>query len=513
VPADFDLAIVGSGFAGSLLAMIARRLGQRVLLIERHRHPRFAIGESSTPLANLLLETLADRYDLPRLRPLTKWGTWQATHPEIGCGLKRGFSFFHHAAGAPWPGGAEADPNRTHQLLVAASPNDAIADTHWFRPDFDQFFVREACALGVEFADETAITGLRWEPEFIEIEGRRHGVARRHRARFLIDASGPRGFIHRWLGLGDTAFADYPATEAVFSHFRGVNRWTAQHPHLAAGPFPADDAALHHVFEGAWMWVLRFNNGITSAGFAWNPAALREPLPDTAAAIWERLLARCPSLARQFEGSEAMRDFTHLPRLPWRAGACTGDRWAMLPMAVGFVDPLFSTGFSLSLLGVERIAAMLESGVTPGALDAYGRATFGDLDATAALIGAAWRTMGCPEAFQSVAMLYFSAVSFAESARRLGRAELAPGFLLREHAGFWPATLGCFHAAGRVPAAELARQVTETAAPFNVAGLCDPAKRNWYPVDAADLYAAAPRLGVSSDDITSMLRRAGFVLP
>jgi transcriptional regulator GlxA family with amidase domain len=48
---DFDIVIVGSGFAGSLMAMIARRLGHSVVLVERGRHPRFAIGESSTPLA------------------------------------------------------------------------------------------------------------------------------------------------------------------------------------------------------------------------------------------------------------------------------------------------------------------------------------------------------------------------------------------------------------------------------------------------------------------------------
>ena len=44
------------------------------MLIERGRHPRFAIGESSTPLANLLLEELADRYDLPRDPPVLEVG-------------------------------------------------------------------------------------------------------------------------------------------------------------------------------------------------------------------------------------------------------------------------------------------------------------------------------------------------------------------------------------------------------------------------------------------------------
>src|SRR3954468_9307429 len=117
---DFDIAIVGSGFGGSLLALIARKLGHSVLLLERGQHPRFAIGESSTPLANLMLGELAHRYDLPRLLPLTKWGTWQKTYPEIAWGLKRGFTFYHHTFGEAWG----ETPDRLNQLLVAASPRD-----------------------------------------------------------------------------------------------------------------------------------------------------------------------------------------------------------------------------------------------------------------------------------------------------------------------------------------------------------------------------------------------------
>ncbi len=157
---DFDLAIVGSGFGGSLLAMIARRLGLRVVLLEKGRHPRFAIGESSTPLANLLLEELATRYDLPRLKPLCKWGTWQKEYPEIACGLKRGFTFLHHENGKPF------SLARRDQLLVAASPHDAIADTHWYRPDFDQFFVNEAIACGVEYIDEIALEAPQFDETY-----------------------------------------------------------------------------------------------------------------------------------------------------------------------------------------------------------------------------------------------------------------------------------------------------------------------------------------------------------
>ena len=33
-------------------------------------------------------------------------------------------------------------------------------------------------------------------------------------------------------------------------------------------PYPIDDAAVHHVFPGGWIWILRFSNGLTSAGVA-----------------------------------------------------------------------------------------------------------------------------------------------------------------------------------------------------------------------------------------------------
>jgi len=168
---DFDIAVVGSGFAGSLMAMSARRLGHSVVLIERGRHPRFAIGESSTPLANLLLEELAQRYELPALLPLTKWGPWQKTHPEIACGLKRGFTFFHHSIGESWQPRAD----RRNELLVAASPHDGIADTHWFRPHFDEFLARQAVKLGVELLEETSLDTVDFSQSKPLLTGRHAG--------------------------------------------------------------------------------------------------------------------------------------------------------------------------------------------------------------------------------------------------------------------------------------------------------------------------------------------------
>ena len=141
---DVDIAIVGSGFSGALCALALRQRGRRVALIERGRHPRFAIGESTTPLTNLLLEELADRYDLPQIRSFSKWGTWQRTRPDVACGLKRGFTFLFHELGDAFAD----DTDHARQLLVAASPHDEVADTHWYRPDFDLALVQAGASRG-----------------------------------------------------------------------------------------------------------------------------------------------------------------------------------------------------------------------------------------------------------------------------------------------------------------------------------------------------------------------------
>src|SRR6476620_11205176 len=122
----FDFAIIGSGFAGSLMAFILTRLGRSCVLIDRQSHPRFAIGESSTPIADMALRDIARKYDLPRFTPLSKYGTWMAAYPHIMRGLKRGFSYFDHEPHEPFV----PSSNHDNELLVAASTDDATTDTH-----------------------------------------------------------------------------------------------------------------------------------------------------------------------------------------------------------------------------------------------------------------------------------------------------------------------------------------------------------------------------------------------
>ena len=511
---DADVAVIGSGFAGSLTALALMKRGRRVVLVERGRHPRFAIGESSTPLANLLLEELADRYDLPDIRAFSKWGTWQRARPDVACGLKRGFTFFFHQPREAFP----EDAGHERQLMVAASPHDEIADTHWYRPDFDRALAEEAQREGATYFDMTRLTGFRQEGDSTFLDGEREGRSIRIAAQFVIDASGPRGFLHRELKLGEASDRWLPPTQGLYTHFDGVERWDRIRP-SAGVPYPTDDAAVHHVFPGGWIWILRFNNGLTSAG-----AALTDPLAadvraSDGAAAWDRLLATLPSVADQFRSSRAVLPFVHSPRLAFRSARVAGSSWALLPSAAGVIDPLLSTGFPLTLLGILRLVDLLD-GTPPGnardvALQRYEGTTLAELDLTEQLVAALYATMGDPAMFKRLSLLYFAAASFSEAARRLGRADLAPGFLLREHSIFGPELTACSRLAASSPVGaarhSLEARIARAIEPFHIAGLLDERRRSWYPVLADDLLASAAKLQSTHGDVRRLLERFGMV--
>jgi FADH2 O2-dependent halogenase len=509
--------------------------------VERGRHPRFAIGESSTPLANLLIEELADRYELPRIRPFSKWGTWQRTRSEVPCGLKRGFSFFFHPPGER----LEDDDSHARQLLVAASPHDEIADTHWYRPSFDEMLVREAEAAGAIHLDETRLDRVRHEGALTILEGaRRNGASVRVTAPFVIDASGPRGFLHHALGFEEAPLRWLPPTSGLFTHFEGVERWDQLRPAVAAmpPPYPVDDAALHHVFPGGWIWMLRFNNGITSAGVAHTHGARADALRlGEGAPAWERLLETLPSVREQFHAARAraVHPFVYAPRVAFRSRQVCGDTWALLPSAAGVIDPLLSTGFPLTLLGIARLVDLLErtadgSDARQAALREYAQVTQDELDITEQLVGALYANMADPPVFKRLGLLYFAAASFSEAARRLGRPELAPGFLLHRHPRFGPELRACAAEAVEIAAMASSNAASVTASsapcaaasgalreallaridiaiePFDIAGLRDRTRRDWYPAHAEDLIAGASKLGASADDIDRLLTRSGF---
>lgn len=504
--AGLRIAVVGSGFAGSILARILQIQGHRVLLFDRARHPRFALGESSTPLAALCLERLAARYGLADLHALAAWGRWTERLPHLRRGLKRGFTFYGHQAGRPYANG----PANERRLLVAASPTDRIADTHWLREDVDHHLAREAAAAGVELLEEVDLDGLARAGSGWRLSGKHRGRSLRVEADLLLDASGPGGFLARHLPVAPAATGPRPDTLLVFGHFEGV----ASFPEIAAaggavlpaGPYPDEQAAVHHLLEEGWMYVLPFDHGTVSAGFVMSRnGELGALSPEQA---WEHLLARYPTLRDQFASARPVRPIGMIPRLQHRLALVAGEGWALLPHAFCFLSPLFSTGIAWSLLAVERLALALETGT---GLDRYGALLEREADHLQRILGGAYEVVGDFDRFAAFSFLYFAAASFSEASQRLlpaapgGGSWCWEGFLGSTDPGMQEILARCLGALE--PGRPFEGEIRAAISPRNLAGLADPHRNRLYPVDLEPLVENAGLLGLTEEEIRREIPR------
>ncbi len=193
----FDFCIIGSGFAGSLLAWILARHGRSVALIDRGMHPRFAVGESSTPLADYLLERIALKFELPELRPLSRWGSWQACYPELRAGKKRGFSYYAHHPDREF---VDLEAHAS-SLLVTASEDDQHSDTHWMRSDVDAWLCSQAVQSGALYLANFREASLAGQAGHWSIVGSVHEQSCELSCDFVIDASGGSSVLARALDI------------------------------------------------------------------------------------------------------------------------------------------------------------------------------------------------------------------------------------------------------------------------------------------------------------------------
>lgn len=508
-----EVAIVGSGFAGSLLARVLAVLGYDVVLLERGSHPRFAVGESSTPLANLSLERLGTRYGLADCYDMATHGRWLEHLPDVRRGLKRGFTFYRHHPG-------EAFANRgleSERLLVAASPNDQLADTHWLRADVDHHFVRQAVAAGVDFRDHVDLTSAQVGTDAVRLAGCRSDLPFALRARFVVDASGPGGFLARQLAIPSGLDETETRAGLVFGHFDDVRLMKEVIPALPAGPYPDDWAAVHHVVDEGWMYSLRFDHGTTSAGFLLTPraqAALDRTNPE---ALWRTLVRRYPTLSALFGAARPTMPIAFRSLIQHRLTRATGDRWVVMPHAYAFVDPLFSTGIAWGLRAVERLALAFEDAKPRDRvpdrreLARYETQLSAEADQIDRLVAGAYEAMSRFDLFSAQAMLYFATVSFAEVSQRLsgGDSVAWDGFLGVGDPVLQPLPHESLRRLRAMThgrnAADDRRQfvdwITEAIAPRNIAGLADARRRNLYPVDFDVLVDRHELLGMTRDQL------------
>ena len=497
-----DIAVLGAGFGGCLTALILKQIGLQTVLIDRGSHPRFAIGESSTPIADCVLRDLSRKYDLPQLKPLTTYGTWQQSYPEITCGIKRGFSYFRHKKGRAF----EPQQDHLNELLVTASSDDEQSDTHWLRSDVDAFFAQEVKRAGIPLLENTEITELSSDGNNILNLTARHLCENISICcRFLIDATGAGGVISRAVKIPIQTDRFFTHSRSIYGHFSCVRPWRdtlqSHGGNLADHPFDCDHAAVHHLFDDGWMWQLRFNNGITSAGFVLDTR--KRPLDSAVSPDeeWQELIKTFPALTEQFCNAKLVQPDAGLRRtgrLQRRVTRAAGLNWAMLPHTAGFIDPLHSTGIAHTLCGIERFVEILEKYWNKENLQSqlqhYEQILFSELDLIDQLVGGCYAAFDNFRLFTAISMLYFAAATTYEHRRAEGGPNPQAAFLCADDSLFRSIVKSVLdrlqlvtEANGRNSSAisEFEHFVSNAIEPFNSVGLCDPSVQNMYRYTAA----------------------------
>jgi FADH2 O2-dependent halogenase len=347
----YDVAILGSGMAGSMLSAVLARNGVKVLLIDAGTHPRFAVGESTISQTSMLAKIIAERYQVPEIEPLASFaGITEKITPM--CGMKRNFGFVYHQEGRPH------DPDQINQLVGPVAPDRT--ETHLFRQDIDAYLFHVAVSYGTEPRTGTKITD-------IDIDSDKGVVLRSDRgeefhAKYLVDGSGFRSPVADKFGLREEPTRARHHSRAMFTHMVGVTPFDdAKAAQSHTQPSPWHQGTLHHVFNGGWLWVIPFDNHdgsrnrLCSVGLTLDERVF--PKPDCSPQEeFDDFLRRYPEIAEQFRNAKAVRPWVATGRLQYSAVKTVGDRFCLTSHAAGFIDALYSRGLTNTLEVINSLA-------------------------------------------------------------------------------------------------------------------------------------------------------------
>jgi len=289
----------------------------RVLLLEKEHFPRFHIGESMLPCTMPLIEQLGA---MPRLKAADFLPKYAAEFVTADGSLRRRYAF--------------ADG-------LVAGPGSAFEVE---RSEFDKLLLDNAAEQGVEVRQGMQV--IRFELDRargVDVVARAEdGSETPFHAQMLIDATGQSSLLAGRLGLRemDQELKNF----AVFSHFEGATRYAGDEE---------GDISVVLVPEG-WWWVIPLRNNRTSVGLVGPSRNLRGQKPDEA--YFAAQIAQTPFLRERLANATRVAPVRSVSDYSYVSRKFAGDRFLLVGDAAAFIDPVFSTGVYLGMVGAFRAA-------------------------------------------------------------------------------------------------------------------------------------------------------------
>lgn len=353
----YDVTILGSGLAGSIIAACLARNGVDVLVIDAGRHPRFAIGESTTPYTSMMMRLISERFGVPEIKHLATYESVQ-THVTHNCGIKRNFGFVYHTPGK------RQDPRQANEFVISKLTH---TENHFFRQDVDQWMVTVARKYGAHLREQTRVTHVEFGKDRLTLTVDSDLPMT---TKFLVDASGFRSPLATQLSLREEPTRLRTHSRSLFTHMVDVPPFedTMEPRGVHNNPSPWSQGTLHHIFPGGWLWVIPFDNHpqatnrLCSVGLSLDPRLY--PKSDVAPEIeFENFLGHYPDIRKQFAGARPVRNWVSTGRLQYSSRQTVGHRWCLTSHAAGFIDALFSRGLQNTMEIINALVPPLIAAV------------------------------------------------------------------------------------------------------------------------------------------------------
>jgi len=349
---NYDVAIIGSGIAGSTLGAILARNGMKVIVFEAGVHPKFAVGESMILETSETMRAIAEFFNVPEVAYFSSENYF--SYIGTSHGVKRHFSYLHHTPGQ------KHDLARTLQAVIPKEPHGH--EMHLYRQDSDYYLTAIAVAYGATVLQNTPVRDINVGPDGVEVitaEGRCF------QAEYVVDAGGFRSILADKFGLRD--FNLRTQARSIFTHMINVPCYNdvGASRQTYGLPFRLSEGTLHHIFEGGWLWVIPFNNHpqstnpLCSVGLQLDPRLYPQQDDLSPEEEFFDFIQRFPSVCAQFKEARAVRNWVRTGRLQYSSKRIVGDRFCLLGHAAGFIDPLFSKGLYTTMMSVAVLSHLL----------------------------------------------------------------------------------------------------------------------------------------------------------
>ncbi|MDB5344845.1 MAG: tryptophan halogenase [Schlesneria sp.] len=327
-----NVIVIGGGPSGSTVSTLIAQKGYKVRLYEREKGPRFHIGESLIPQTYWVLQRLNM---LPKMKASHYIKKYSVQFVGSSGRLSEPFYFVDH------------------------KPHESSQTWQVRRSEFDEMMLNNAVEHGVDVQQGVRVLEVLFEGDRavgVRLQDE-NGEERIERADVIVDASGQSTLIQGKLGLREWDAELKKA--ACWTYWEGAYRDT--------GHDEGATVVLQVQGKAGWFWYIPLHDNIVSVGIvASHDYLFKNRTSKDFETIYNEELEKCPAVKQRIVNAKRSDIYRAAKEYSYRSKQVAGNGWALVGDALGFLDPLYSSGVLLALKSGQLAADAICEGLAAG---------------------------------------------------------------------------------------------------------------------------------------------------